>query len=149
MYEKKFSKWRLWDRRDELRGVDHPGIYAIALSNRDITDEVFEWMKGIIYVGMTVSGLKGRLDQFNNTIKGRGGHGGAFRVVYKYRNYNKLKKKLYVSVAPFKFDPTSEKPADLRKKGDVVRFEYLCLAQYAERFRRQPEFNDKKRSPKE
>lgn len=32
--------------------------------------------------------------------------------------------------------------------GRVARFEYECMAEYASRFGRLPEFNDMKRSPK-
>ena len=32
--------------------------------------------------------------------------------------------------------------------GDVARFEYLCLAEYVEKFGVLPEFNNKKDSPK-
>ena len=42
----------------------------------------FDWIKEIIYIGMTNSkgGLKNRLQQFDNTIAGKTGHGGAQRV---------------------------------------------------------------------
>ena len=33
--------------------------------------------------------------------------------------------------------------------GDVVRAEYLAFAEYAKRFGRLPEFNDKEKSPKQ
>jgi hypothetical protein len=32
--------------------------------------------------------------------------------------------------------------------GDVARFEFLCLAEFMDRYNRLPEFNDKNRSPK-
>ncbi len=102
MYENKFSPWRPWPRRDEALGVEYPGVYALAYSTRNIAGKPFSWRKDIIYVGMTnsVSGLRGRLKQFDNTIVGKTGHGGADRVRYKYRNYGNLVRRLYVSVAP-------------------------------------------------
>ena len=32
--------------------------------------------------------------------------------------------------------------------GEVVEHEYICFAEYVKKFKMQPEFNDKKRSPK-
>ena len=57
-------------------------------------------------------------------------------------------KRLYVAVAPFKCNVVSNLPKDLRKMGQVVKFEYLCLAAYVEKFGVLPEFNNKKESPK-
>jgi hypothetical protein len=67
----------------------------------------------------------------------------------RHRDGNALAKKLYVAVCPFKCDVSTNKPADLRVMGDVVRAEYLALATYATLFRRLPEFNDKEKSPKQ
>lgn len=150
MYENKFSIWRLWLHRNEALGVEYPGVYALAYSTRNIAGKLFSWRKEIIYVGMTnaVSGLKGRLKQFDNTITGKTGHGGADRVRFKHRNYGKLVQNLYVAVVPFKCDVTSNEPGDLRKMGEVAKFEYLCFAHFAEKFGELPEFNNKKDSPK-
>ena len=137
-------------RRDEALDVEYPGVYALAYSKQNIAGKPFSWRKEIIYVGMTnsISGLKGRLKQFDNTIVGKTGHGGADRVRYKYRNYDSLTKRLYVAVAPFKCDPESNKPKDLKTMGEVVKFEYLCFAHFVEKHGTLPEFNNKKESPK-
>lgn len=150
MYENRFSQWRSWQSRDEASGVEYPGVYALAYSTRNIEGKPFSWRKEIIYVGMTnsISGLKGRLKQFDNTIIGKSGHGGADRVRFKHRNYGKLVPHLYVAAVPFKCDVTTNEPQDLRKMGDVAKFEYLCFAQFVERFGELPEFNNKKESLK-
>ncbi len=96
----------------------------------------------------SISGLKGRLKAFDNTIKGKRGHGGADRFRYKHKIYSKMVKKLYVSVAPFKADVKSIASKDLITMGNVVKFEYQCLAQYADKFHELPEFNNKKLSKK-
>lgn len=142
----KFTKWLSWNSRGDHAGFNYPGIYAIAYSSSDLSNKPFAWRKEVIYVGMTnaVSGLKGRLQQFDNTIAGKRGHGGADRVRYKHRNYSKLVQKLYVSVSAFKCDPASNRPSDLRTMGDVARFEYQCFAFYVEKFGQLPEFNNKK-----
>jgi hypothetical protein len=150
MYERNFSHWQPWLLRDELEGVKYPGLYALAYSTQSIAGKPFSWRNEIMYVGMTNSalGLKGRLKQFNNTIVGKTGHGGADRVRYKYPNYNDLVKRLYVAVSPFKCDATSNQPNDLRKMGEVAKFEYFCFAHFVEKFGQLPEFNNKKESPK-
>ncbi|MDP2652588.1 MAG: hypothetical protein Q8Q08_00995 [Candidatus Omnitrophota bacterium] len=94
------------------------------------------------------NGLRGRLNQFHNTIVGKIGHGGAERFLFKYKNHDALEKILFVSVNFMKCDVSSADPEDLRKMGDVASFEYACFAEYAKRFGRLPEFNDKKASPK-
>ena len=150
MYENKFSPWKPWPRRDEALGVEYPGVYALVYSTQNIAGKPFSWRKEVIYVGMTnsISGLKGRLKQFDNTIVGKTGHGGADRVRYKYRNYNRLVKRLYVAVAPFKCNPESNEPKDLKIMGEVAKFEYLCFAHFVEKYGELPEFNNKKESPK-
>ena len=148
----RFSNWVKFDQRDELRNTSYPGVYAIAISTGNIAGTRFRWIQEISYFGFTnaVGGLRGRLNQFNNTLhdKSGPGHGGAQRFRRKYRDGNALAKKLYVAVCPFKCDVSTNKPADLRVMGDVVRAEYLAFAKYASLFRRLPEFNDKEKSPK-
>jgi hypothetical protein len=93
-------------------------------------------------------GLKSRLQQFDNTIKGKDGHGGAHRVRFKHPKYDNLLKQLYVSVSPTKCTATSKQPADLRLMGTVAAQEYECFALYVEAFGDLPEFNNMKLSPK-
>jgi hypothetical protein len=145
-----FSRWARWVSRDRLQGLKFPGIYALAISDRDLSGHKFSWTEKVVYVGMSnaVSGLKGRLKQFDNTIIGKTGHGGAERFRHDYPNHKRLVPLLYVSVAPFECDVTSNKPADLRVMGDVARAEYECWAQFATRFKRLPKYNDKKNAPK-
>jgi hypothetical protein len=150
MYENKFSQWQSWRLRNDLNSLEYPGVYVVARTALKLSGRPFSWRNDIIYVGMTnaASGLKGRLRQFENTISGKTGHGGAQRVRYKFKNYKRLVNRLYIAVAPFKCDTVSNLPKDLRQMGEVVKFEYSCLAQYVEKFGVLPEFNDKKKSPK-
>ena len=147
---KQFTNWIHWKDRAELAGLAYPGVYAIAISKRDISGTSFTWNPNIAYVGMTNTkgGLKSRLYQFDVTIKGGRGHGGAHRFRFKHPKYNSLVRNLYVAVRPFKCQVTSETPKDLRVMGDVAKFEYECFALYVEAYGQLPEFNDKKRSPK-
>ena len=146
----RFTNWAKWTNRNELQRIQLPGVYAIALSNKDISGNTFSWRREVIYVGMTNAkgGLKSRLQQFDNTIKGGDGHGGAQRVRYKHPDHMKLIPSLYISVCPRKCNVLSNNPIDLRIMGEIAQQEYDCLAQFVEMFSCLPEFNDKKRSPK-
>lgn len=148
--EPTFLSWFNWSNRTRLPDLSYPGVYALAISDINISEKPFAWTPEIVYIGMTNAkgGLKSRLGQFDNTIKGGDGDGGGNRVRFKHPDYSALTAKLYVAACPFKCDVTSEDPIDLRVMGEVARQEYECFAIFAERFRHLPEFNDKKRSPK-
>ena len=150
MTEKEFTKWIKWQDRHLVKRLDLPGVYAIAVTDIDLTNKTFNLTQDIKYFGMTnsKSGLKGRLRQFDNTIKGKRGHGGADRFRFKYPNYNNLIKKLFVSVVKFDCNVSSNTPKDLEIMGEVSKFEYVCFANYVRRFSNLPEFNDKKNAPK-
>lgn len=146
----KFSDWIKWPDRNDLKDIQYPGIYIISYNEHDISNNSFTWIREIVYVGMTNSkrGLKGRLRQFENTIKGKKSqHSGAKKIINKYKDYEKLVKYLYVAVRPLKCNVTSNKGKDLRIMGEVAKSEYICFAEYVEVFDMLPEFNDKKRSP--
>jgi len=146
----KFSKWVSWSERDKLNGIKYPGVYALAVSEKDLSNTKYTLCEEIKYFGMTNSGggLKSRLKQFDNTIIGKSGHGGAERFLYEYKNYDRLVKKLFVSVCPVKCDVKSNNPKDLLKMGEIACLEYYCFAEYIKRFKKLPKFNDKKKSPK-
>ncbi len=148
----KFSKWEKFDNREYLENIKYPGIYAIAISKDDISGIQFEYIKEIVYFGMTNSrsGLKGRLNAFNNTLRDKSGpgHGGAERFRYDYENGENLARKLYVAVCPFPCTVTSILRKDLETMGEVVRAEYLAFANYAEQYGNLPKYNDKQKSPK-
>lgn len=146
-----FTNWNRWAARSDLDGLTYPGVYALAISKSDISGTPFGWIPEIAYIGMTNAkgGLKSRLGQFNDTIKGGNGHGGGHRFRFKYSDYEVLIRILYVSIRPFLCDVTSENPDDFRIMGEVAKYEYECFALFVERFGQLPEFNDKKRSPKE
>lgn len=145
-----FSKWKRWIERNELEGIKFPGVYCIAVSENDLSNAEFDWVESLDYVGMTnsVKGLKGRLDQFDDTIQGKLRHGGADRFRYEHRNYEDLKSKLFVSVKYFECDVTSNASKDLLVMGDVTKLEFECFAEFVNRYNRLPKFNDKKNTTK-
>ena len=146
-----FLCWEKWQNRNGMHYANFPGIYAIAYSKINLAGQNFSWIEQVIYIGMTNSKgvLKSRLGQFDRTINGGTGHGGARRVRRKYKNYKSLIKNLYVSILPFKCEQTSILPKDLIVMGEVAKHEYVSWAHYVKRFGQLPEFNDKKRSPKD
>jgi len=151
MINGRFSLWSKWNNRNSLEGIKYPGVYCIAISEKDLSATAFDLIIEIKYVGMTNAkgGLRIRLKQFDNTIKGKNGHGGADIFRYKHQDYLSLVSNLYVSIHPFECDVTTNKPDDLRVMGEVAQFEYECFAKYAEKYGQLPEFNDKKLSKKD
>ncbi len=148
----RFSAWSKFDLRDGIENTKFPGIYAIAISTKDISGTQFDYVKEIVYFGMTNSktGLRGRLNAFNNTLRDKSGpgHGGAERFRHDYEAGEKLAKKLYVAVCHFKCDVSSIARKDLEAMGAVTRAEYVAFANYAEIYGSLPKYNDKQKSPK-
>lgn len=56
--------------------------------------------------------------------------------------------KLYVSIKYFECDVKSNLPNDLLIMGDVAKHEFECFAEYAQKFKRLPRFNDKANTKK-
>jgi hypothetical protein len=145
----KFTNWIKWEDRNELEGINYPGIYCIAVSNNLLN--TFSFIPELKYIGMTNSkgGLKNRLNQFSATIRMKSiNHGGADRFLYDYQNYDEVKDNLYVAIYSFKCDTKNPSPIDLRIMGDVAKCEYDCWATYIEIIGRYPKFNDMNNSPK-
>lgn len=108
-----FSLWANWAERPS---VEYPGVYVLAISQTNLKNVPFSWIRpsdftlngeqlenGVVYIGMTNAGLRGRLNQFDTTIKHiekTSQHGGADRFRRDYRDYAQLKELLYVSVRP-------------------------------------------------
>lgn len=148
--EERFSNWTKWTDRNNLENILYPGIYALAYTDKNISNRPFSFRKEIVYFGMTNSrgGLKSRLQQFENTIAGKTGHGGAMRVKHAHNQHSALVQKLYVAISVTDCDVRKMTPADLLKMGDVAKQEYVCLATYKKKFKELPQFNDKDRSKK-
>jgi hypothetical protein len=149
--DKGFSVWKRWTERSELPGLAFPGVYVIAITRAQLHGSAFSWRKDIAYVGMTngVSGLGGRLRQFDLTISGkRLAHGGADRVRQAHSDFERVLPRLFVAIRSVRCDVASNAVRDLLLMGRVVQFEFQCLARYVQQFGRLPLFNDKARSPK-
>ena len=150
MDSQRFSPWRAWLARESFAQLRFPGVYALALTIDDLSDQAFSWLPQIVYFGMTnsIAGLKGRLKQFDNTIIGKTGHGGAERFRHDFPQASELYPRLYVAVLPFECNVTSNSPEDLITMGNVAKAEYECFARFSKLFGQLPKYNDKKNSPK-
>ena len=150
MPPERFSIWKTWLARTSLSDLRSPGVYALSVSADDLSEAEFSWLPQIVYFGMTnsLAGLAGRLKQFDNTLNGKFGHGGAERFRRDFPHAEELYSRLYVAVMPFKCNVASNEPADLITMGSVAKAEYECLAHFAGLFGRLPKYNDKKNSPK-
>ena len=151
------SRWKRWKDRSSILNADHPGIYFLALTDQDFSDQEFSMRKEIIYIGMTISvkGVLGRLYQFERAILGfKDIHGGGDRVRYWLLNKSDIPNEqsfldsLYVSAKIFPVSNTKNTPDDWRQKGEVAKHEYTSFADYFEKYDHLPQFNDPKRSPK-
>lgn len=147
MEEGKFTKWKKWEKkweyRDDLPEIKFPGVYCIAISESDLSGQDFNLIKEIVYFGMTNhQSLKNRLNQFDLTIsKKRWAHGGADRCLYANQDYQKLLQKLFYSVYPFESEIKKYDPDYIRTKGDILKCESYCIADYTEKFKELPKFN--------
>lgn len=147
----KNSNWVKWENKNNLEGIKYPGIYSVAVTDKNIEGLQFEMIENIEYIGMTNSkgGLKSRLIQFDSTIKRiRLHHGGAHRFIGKYWKYEEIKDNLYVSICPFECGNDKSNIDDLIAMGEVAKAEYVFWIDYIKRYGRYPIFNDKSSSPK-
>ncbi len=147
-----FTAWQPWGDYAKIPQIQRPGIYAVAISETDLSGLPFSIRPEIRYFGMTLSqgGLAGRLSQFHRALFGHDGpHGGAWRFRFDYPNAKHAIDHFFVSVARFDCDPTRKRASDLRIMGEVLALEYVCFADYFEVAGHLPKYNDPKmRSPK-
>lgn len=139
----RFENWQPWADRSNRPSCKLPGVYAIAISDRNLAHEEFSVLESIVYFGMTNVELRGRLENFHRTANlTKCEHGGADRFVYRHRDFNKVRDQLYVAQWPFESSSEPSVADTLRLKGRVLQAEYECFAAYVELFKGQvPEFN--------
>lgn len=146
-----FSSWYHWVEREKYPGIGFPGLYAAAITDIDFSGAAFSYQPETVYIGMSnaLGGLRGRLRQFDNTVKLiRCEHGGADRVLFRHQDYGTLLPRLFVALWHVECDPASESPAALRSMGQVACSEFEAFACFKEKHGMLPEFNRKRDSPK-
>lgn len=144
----KFSEWIPWKKRGRFKRAYFPGIYMIAITRKNL-EGMKPHHRDVKYIGMTNSktGLYGRWNQFDQSIKGRPGHSGGWTVYYDLGSYNRWKKRLglYVAAMPLKCDVDKKlrKPGDLHVMGLIAYLEYFALAEYKRKTGKEPKYNTK------
>lgn len=101
-----YPHWKPWPKsKDEWKEIPaNGGVYAILLSESKLSErQTATWKEpGIIYIGMTRSSLKGRLERFDYTLRNTTSrHGGAERIANHYKNSVPIDK-LYVSIREYR-----------------------------------------------
>ena len=129
----KFSNWVLWHERKNLENKKFPGVYLIAISNKELSGKIPTYNE-VSYIGMTNSknGLYGRWSQFNRSIHGKTGHSGGNTVYKKLGHYDDWPKnlKLYVSSMPVECNTSKPTKDDLLKMGWVTYLEYNAFSEF-------------------
>ncbi len=143
-----FSKWMLWEKRNDYSYKRYPGIYLISITSKNLAGR-YPSLKDVSYIGMTNSngGLTGRWKQLDNSINGKSGHSGGITMKNSlglYKNWKK-KFKLFVVACPVKCETKKSKRSakDLILMGHVAYLEYEALARYKRLTGKEPKFNKK------
>lgn len=144
---------KTWE--DLIKNIDslevYPGVYILALTDEDLMGKPID-LNDIFYVGMTNAreGIKGRLNQFLYSIEKGKGHSGGNRFLKDYLHgisfsNSNFKKRFFVAYLclPCNVEKKERSPEDLRKMGEVAKFEYEVLAYIKEKLNREPELNKK------
>ena len=143
-----FSKWYWWEKRSEFPGKTNPGVYAIAITEKDLDNGSFNW-ENVVYIGMSNSrkGLEDRWSFLVCAIKNKpnGHHSGGIRIYESRGHYKEWKRvKMFVAAHAVYCNPNkgdNRTPEDIRKKGKVSYLEFEALAQYKEKIGKEPEYN--------
>lgn len=141
-----FSKWQYWPDRDRLNGISFPGVYMLAVTDKDLTGKVVRF-KDVSYIGMTNSraGLRGRWNQLSRSINGGTGHSGGNAIQKKLGVYDSWKDDLdlYVCALSVPCDVKRRSAKDLHLMGAVCYLEYAAFLQFQRACPKvgSPEFN--------
>lgn len=141
----------LGDDISDLEDIGFPGVYFLAYTDENLNGEKIR-LDQIFYIGMSNSrgGIEQRIYQFLNAIEGRGGHSAGNRFFVEYcgkESYSKVKqkKRFYFSylAVPCEVRKTHRQGNDLRKMGEVARFEYCAIAHVKDSTGKEPDLNKK------
>ena len=146
------NKWtNLLKNYKNLKNGQYPGVYILAYTDKNLEEKSIE-IKDIFYVGMSNSlgGVRQRLSQFIRGLhKGRG-HSAGNRFFTEYSKEKSFdiaghKKTFFVASLslPCKVKKAERTSGDLRKMGEVARFEYSVLAHIKQVTGKEPVLNKK------
>ncbi len=76
----RFRGWARWSDWRDLEGINHPGVYMIALFDSDPPESISAVDEQVIYIGETCRTLRERLRAFNRAAHdGVSKHSGGWR----------------------------------------------------------------------
>lgn len=142
-----FSKWYSWKNRLEYPLHNYPGLYLIAISEKNLNGKNSK-LEDADYIGKTVSkgGLKKRWYQFNQTIRGKEGHSGGKTILKSFgKTYEQWGNENQLFVAGFGLDSinlnqyTSE--SNLIIFGQIAYLEYYAFSKYFKFHGKLPKFH--------
>lgn len=141
-----FHPWHKWGDRKNIPKCGMPGVYVIAISEKDLEGCSVDWVD-VSYIGMTNSqeGLYGRWKQFFNSIRGKKGHSGGKSIFSDLGHYNSWSKSLYVSAMPIECNVITPSKDDLIKMGWVSYLEYEAFSEFKKNVSTQgkPQYNSR------
>ncbi len=136
-----FTSWTKWESREELPGIAAPGVYAIAITEKDIGGQKFKWVPEIVYFGVSDE-IKGRLKNFHRVISQKAiNHSGARKLTKQYPDYSILLPRLYVAIHTIGRTSFQKSPDCWKKLGDARQLECYCIAEYLKLYGQNPRFN--------
>lgn len=145
------KNWMKLENYKNLESCKYPGVYILAYTDKDLLNKRIK-IEDIFYVGMSNSlgGVKQRISQFINGIEKYKSHSAGMRFFKEYMNNNsfsknKSKKSFYIASLTLPCEVSKDKRTDkdLRKMGEVAKFEYDVLAHIKEKLGKEPELNKK------
>ncbi len=134
-----------------LENNQYPGVYILAYTDKNLEEKPIK-IEDVFYVGMSNSlgGVKQRLKQFISGINKGYGHSAGNRFFQDYskgKSFDVANHKKTFFVASLSLSCNVNKnertPTDLRKMGEVAKFEYEIIAFIKEKLGREPELNKK------
>jgi hypothetical protein len=141
-----FTDWYPWVDRKSIKNSKYPGIYMVAISNKDLSGQRPQY-EDVSYIGMTNShkGLQGRWYQFYQSIRGKSGHSGGNTVYKVLGHYDTWQENLFVCALPVICNPVSPVENDLVEMGKVAFLEYDAFAVFFKAIPdlKKPRFNKK------
>mgnify|MGYP001613016961 FL=1 len=134
-----------------LEDSNYPGVYILAFAEGDLEGQSIT-IEDIFYVGMSNSrgGVKQRLKQFIDAINKNRNHSAGNRFFQEYckgisfdiAGHNKTFFVASLSL-PCNVRKGDRSPEDLRKMGEVAKFEYAVMACIKDKLGKEPELNKK------
>lgn len=139
------SCWHVWDDRSSIANSNFPGVYVIAVTEKDLRHLPVQW-PDVAYIGMTQSssGLINRWRQFDKAIRERAQHSGGNTIREMFGAYESWTQKLFAAAMGVEIDWLERTPEDTLKLGWVSYLEYEAFAEFRRHSgsgRRRPAFN--------